>query len=156
MGRENPTWGEERIANELLLKLGIQVSPRTVRKYLPPRPPGRLLKRRISQVPGESIPYLCPALRSRLVHRPSPYRPDDAAPTLPTVKSPAERVCRDSITRLQYPLPTLHVMRCRTPCKARFRLVVSLCRVGVEPTGLHRKVSVRYIELPPFLGLSWR
>ena len=41
MGRENPTWGEERIANELLLKLGIQVSPRTVRKYLPPRPPGR-------------------------------------------------------------------------------------------------------------------
>jgi len=31
--------GEERIANELLLKLGIQVSPRTVRKYLPRRPP---------------------------------------------------------------------------------------------------------------------
>ena len=41
MGSENPTWGEEHIANELLLKLGIQVSPRTVRKYLPPRPPGR-------------------------------------------------------------------------------------------------------------------
>jgi hypothetical protein len=41
MGRENPSWGEERIANELLLKLCIQVSPRTVRKYLPPRPPGR-------------------------------------------------------------------------------------------------------------------
>lgn len=41
MGSENPTWGEERIANELFLKLGIQVSPRTVRKYLPPRPPGR-------------------------------------------------------------------------------------------------------------------
>ena len=41
MGNENPTWGEERVANELLQKLGIQVSPRTVRKYLPPRPPGR-------------------------------------------------------------------------------------------------------------------
>ncbi len=41
MGTENPTWGEERIANELLLKLGVQVSPRTVRKYLSPRPPGR-------------------------------------------------------------------------------------------------------------------
>jgi hypothetical protein len=41
MGSENPTWGEERIANELLLKLGIQVSPRTVRKYLPRRPLGR-------------------------------------------------------------------------------------------------------------------
>jgi putative transposase len=37
MARENPTWGEERIANELLLKLGLQVSPRTVRKYLPKR-----------------------------------------------------------------------------------------------------------------------
>ena len=34
MARENPTWGEERIANELSLKLGIRVSPRTVGKYL--------------------------------------------------------------------------------------------------------------------------
>jgi putative transposase len=32
MAVENPLWGEERIANELLLKLGIRVSPRTVRK----------------------------------------------------------------------------------------------------------------------------
>src|SRR5207245_6123180 len=35
MAHENPTWGEERIANELVLKLGLRVSPRTVRKYLP-------------------------------------------------------------------------------------------------------------------------
>ena len=44
MARENPSWGEERIANELLLKLGLRVSPRTVRKYLPKlpaKPPGR-------------------------------------------------------------------------------------------------------------------
>ena len=41
MATENPLWGEERIANELLLKLGIRVSPRTVRKYMPKRPPGR-------------------------------------------------------------------------------------------------------------------
>ena len=34
MARENPSWGEERIANELLLKIGIRVSPRTVNKYL--------------------------------------------------------------------------------------------------------------------------
>jgi putative transposase len=34
MARDNPTWGEERIADELNLKLGIRVSPRTVRKYL--------------------------------------------------------------------------------------------------------------------------
>ena len=38
MTRENPLWGEERIANELLLKLGIRVSPRTVRKYMPKSP----------------------------------------------------------------------------------------------------------------------
>jgi len=35
MALENPSWGEERIANELLLKLGLRVSPRTIRKYLP-------------------------------------------------------------------------------------------------------------------------
>jgi putative transposase len=38
MARENPSWGEERIANELLLKLGLRVSPRTIRKYLPTLP----------------------------------------------------------------------------------------------------------------------
>jgi putative transposase len=37
MACENATWGEERIANELLLKLGLRVSPRTVRKYMPKR-----------------------------------------------------------------------------------------------------------------------
>jgi putative transposase len=35
MADENPTWGEERIAAELLLKLGVRVSPRTVRRYIP-------------------------------------------------------------------------------------------------------------------------
>jgi putative transposase len=34
MARANLTWGEERIAAELQLKLGIQVSPRTVRRYM--------------------------------------------------------------------------------------------------------------------------
>ena len=34
MAAENPTWGEERIAAELNLKLTIRVSPRTVGKYL--------------------------------------------------------------------------------------------------------------------------
>ena len=33
MARANPTWGEERIANELSLNLGIVVSPRTVGRY---------------------------------------------------------------------------------------------------------------------------
>ena len=35
MALSNASWGEERIANELPLKLGIRLSPRTVRKYMP-------------------------------------------------------------------------------------------------------------------------
>ena len=41
MASENPVWGEERIANELLIKLGIRVSSRTVGKYMPKRPEGK-------------------------------------------------------------------------------------------------------------------
>ena len=40
MAVANITWGEERIANELLVKLGVCVSPRTVRKYIPIRDDG--------------------------------------------------------------------------------------------------------------------
>ena len=39
IANENRLWGEERIANEPLLKLGIRISPRTVRKYMPKRAP---------------------------------------------------------------------------------------------------------------------
>lgn len=35
MAGSNPTWGEARIAAEFLLKLGIGLSPRTVRRYMP-------------------------------------------------------------------------------------------------------------------------
>jgi putative transposase len=49
MALENPTWGQERIANELLLKLGLQVSPRTVRKYMPGHCVGAPGTRRQSQ-----------------------------------------------------------------------------------------------------------
>src|SRR5262245_7686976 len=38
MVTNNTTWGEERIANEVLLKIGIQISPRTVRRYMPTDP----------------------------------------------------------------------------------------------------------------------
>jgi putative transposase len=34
MARENPSWDKERIANELLVKLGLRVSPRTKRAPL--------------------------------------------------------------------------------------------------------------------------
>jgi transposase InsO family protein len=48
MALENPTWGQERIANELLLKLGLKVSPRTVRKYMPDHGVGSPGRRRQS------------------------------------------------------------------------------------------------------------
>jgi putative transposase len=38
MALNNPTWGEERIADELLLKIGIRISPRTIRRYMPETP----------------------------------------------------------------------------------------------------------------------
>src|SRR6202795_4648 len=41
MAVENPLWGEERIANELLVKRGDRGSPRTGGKYMPKRPPGQ-------------------------------------------------------------------------------------------------------------------
>jgi transposase InsO family protein len=41
MAAKNPTWGEERIAAELRVKLGLTLSPRTVRRYMPPLPRSR-------------------------------------------------------------------------------------------------------------------
>jgi hypothetical protein len=35
MAGDNPTWDEERIATELLLKVGIRISPPAVRRYMP-------------------------------------------------------------------------------------------------------------------------
>jgi putative transposase len=49
MVQENPTWGEERIAAELSVKLGILVSPRTVRAYWPQDGDPRGRKRTSSQ-----------------------------------------------------------------------------------------------------------
>jgi putative transposase len=49
MVKENVTWGEERLAAELSLKLGIYVSPRTVRKYWPKQPGGAGRRRTSSQ-----------------------------------------------------------------------------------------------------------
>jgi len=40
MARDNPTWGQARIANELFVKLGIQVPPRTIQGYLLKDPNG--------------------------------------------------------------------------------------------------------------------
>jgi hypothetical protein len=38
MVKENPTWGQAQVAEELALKLGISISPRTVRAYWPQAP----------------------------------------------------------------------------------------------------------------------
>jgi putative transposase len=48
MAQENPTWGQARVSAELSVKLGIYVSPRTVRAYWPPEP-GRRHRRTSSQ-----------------------------------------------------------------------------------------------------------
>jgi putative transposase len=35
MAWDHPTWGEKRFATDLVLKLGLRISPHTVRTYLP-------------------------------------------------------------------------------------------------------------------------
>jgi hypothetical protein len=47
MARDNLTWGQRRIANELRLQLGLLVSPRTVRNYMP---------RHLGRAPGQRVP----------------------------------------------------------------------------------------------------
>ncbi len=42
--KDNPNWSPERIANELSLKLSIELSPETVRKYMPKSPDGKSKK----------------------------------------------------------------------------------------------------------------
>ena len=49
MALENPTWGQARVAAELSVKLGIHVSPRTVRAYWPPESGPRGAHRTSSQ-----------------------------------------------------------------------------------------------------------
>jgi putative transposase len=49
MVRENPAWGEERVADELSLKLAILVSPRTVRAYWPSQSSPKGTRRTSSQ-----------------------------------------------------------------------------------------------------------
>src|SRR5256886_1836278 len=49
MAQENPTWGQARVSAELSVKLGIYVSPRTVRAYWPPEPERRAHRRTSSQ-----------------------------------------------------------------------------------------------------------
>ncbi len=49
MAQENPTWGQARVAAELSVKLGIHVSPRTVRAYWPPEPDRQGPRRTSSQ-----------------------------------------------------------------------------------------------------------
>jgi hypothetical protein len=62
MARDNPPWGQERITNELLLKLGLRVSPPTVRKYMPQRldrgPGNRLPSQHMSLGPGIPQPLV--------------------------------------------------------------------------------------------------
>lgn len=55
MALENPTWGQARVAAELSVKLGIYVSPRTVRAYWPPEPERRGPRRTSSQSWGTFV-----------------------------------------------------------------------------------------------------
>jgi hypothetical protein len=65
MARDNVAWGQKRIANELRLKLGLRVSPRTVRKYVP---------NGLAPSPGYHVPsqrwrtFICNHAQALIVH----------------------------------------------------------------------------------------
>ena len=59
MAAANRTWGEERIASELLVKLGIRVAPRTVRRYMSAGPGSKKGSGSLAGVP------LCAIMRGR-------------------------------------------------------------------------------------------
>jgi putative transposase len=62
MARANATWGEERIAAELRLKLGLCLSPRMVRRYMPQ---GGRLRDRVSSQRWSTFAHACGGHRSR-------------------------------------------------------------------------------------------
>lgn len=123
-------------------RISVQARPRSQPRY------HRLSRSRSTpDLPGSWKVHPIPLPRSRtpagsLCPRPTGQR--DVVPVSGTTKTPALRAIRGSITRLWYPLPTLHEACRHAPCKARFRLVASLCRMGVEPIGLHRRVSATH------------
>jgi hypothetical protein len=92
--------------------------------------------RRDSQVPVESIPYLCPALRFRPVRQTSPSRSTRCSP-----RQSDNEDTNDAYLGTQSRGFSIRCLRFKScvaarACKARFRLVVGLCREGVEPSGL--------------------
>ncbi len=63
----NPSWGQERSANERLVKLGIPVSPRTVSKHLLKRPTGgpwKELKKQICLGSDGFVEQMQPRIRN--------------------------------------------------------------------------------------------
>ena len=99
------------------------------------------------------IPLPCSRIPAGL-HRPHLLGPRSAVPASTTTVTPAMSYI--GTQSHGFDIRCLSFKLCVTAhaCKARFRLVVSLCREGVEPSGFHRKVSVLYIGLPPLPGLS--
>jgi hypothetical protein len=72
MAKENPTWGQRRVAAELYLKLRLLVSPRTVRKYWPRRREddrGKGLRRSAGQPSYATTPMRLWLVISRLQSR---------------------------------------------------------------------------------------
>jgi hypothetical protein len=115
----------------------------------------KLVDRRISQVPGESIPYLCPALGPRPVRTDLAMTVGQCSPHLWDGEDTSSAV----ISRLNDAASVFAAYAsracCHALCKAHFRPVADLCRVGVEPTGFHRRVSAPYIAFSlPRLDLA--
>jgi len=111
--------------------------------------------RRDSQVPGESLPYLCHALRFRPVRQTSPYRPARCCPRY----SDVEDTC-DSHFGTQYRGFDIRRLRFKQRVTSRLERLASgwwLTSAGRESNPLDSYERFLPLNrLPPFPGLSWR
>ena len=77
-----------------------------------------------------------------------------AAPSRLTLKASSIAISRLT-PPLRHPLSTLHDLRCRKPCKTRFRLA-GCAFAGREFNPLGRSERFQFLFLLPFQDLSWR
>ena len=123
MALENPTWGQERIANELLLKLGLRVSPRTVRKYMPRRlDRGRADACRPNA--GGPLSGIMPRRLSPVTSASWSLRPFVFSTSLSSLNTPRRRLLHVNVTAHPTAEWTLQQLREAIPSDHRYRFLI--------------------------------
>jgi putative transposase len=123
MVKENPTWGQERVAAELSLKVGISVSPRTVRAYWPSECDPRRGKRAGSQHWGTFVRNHAQAIVACdfLVSITASFR---VLYVLVVMEVGSRRILRSNVTAHPTAEWTLHQFRQAIPSEHAYRFLI--------------------------------